>query len=85
MCIRDREYLSAHLGEPIRNFGIGGYGVYQAYRRARRIESGTLGSEYIILNIFYDDHVRSIDSSRRVRTFPMGTHVKDEIMFHATP
>ena len=80
-----QEYLSAHLGEPIRNFGIGGYGVYQAYRRARRIESGTLGSEYIILNIFYDGHVRSIDSSRRVRTFPMGTHVKDEIMFHATP
>ena len=27
------EYLAAHLGEPIRNFGMGGYGVYQAYRR----------------------------------------------------
>ncbi len=28
-----QEYLAGHLGEPIRNFGMGGYGVYQAYRR----------------------------------------------------
>ena len=27
-----QEYLAGHLGEPIRNFGMGGYGVYQAYR-----------------------------------------------------
>lgn len=26
-----QEYLAGHLGEPIRNFGVGGYGVYQAY------------------------------------------------------
>ena len=24
-----QEYLAAHLCEPIRNFGVGGYGVYQ--------------------------------------------------------
>ena len=33
-----QEYLAAHMGEPIRNFGIGGYGVYQAYRRMLREE-----------------------------------------------
>jgi len=33
------EYLAAHLGEPIRNFGMGGYGVYQSYRRMIREES----------------------------------------------
>ena len=31
-----QEYLAAHLGEPVRNFGVGGYGVYQAYRRMLR-------------------------------------------------
>ena len=33
-----QEYLAAHFGEPIRNFGVGGYGVYQAYRRMLRME-----------------------------------------------
>jgi hypothetical protein len=23
-----QEYLAAHLGEPVRNFGMGGYGAY---------------------------------------------------------
>ena len=80
-----QEYLAAHIGEPILNFGIGGYGVYQAYRRALREEATELNAPYIILNIFYDDHVRSIDSSRRVRTLPAGSHVDDPLMFHGTP
>jgi hypothetical protein len=29
-CETWQEYLAGHLGEPIRNFGMGGYGVYQA-------------------------------------------------------
>jgi hypothetical protein len=33
-----QEYLAGHLGEPIRNFGMGGFGVYQAYRRMIREE-----------------------------------------------
>ena len=33
-----QEYLAGHLGEPIRNFGMGGFGVYQAYRRMVREE-----------------------------------------------
>src|SRR5688572_23993677 len=32
-----QEVLAAHFGEPIRNFGVGGYGIYQAYRRMMRI------------------------------------------------
>jgi len=55
-----QEYLAAHLGEPIRNYGIGGYGVYQAYLRMLREEATPASSEYLILNIFDDDHIRSL-------------------------
>ena len=55
-----QEYLAAHLGEPLRNFGVGGYGVYQAYRRMLREEDTESSAEYIMLNIFSDDHFRSI-------------------------
>ena len=63
-----QEVLSAHLREPIRNFGIGGHGVYSAYRRARRVEATDTAADYIILNIWDDDHVRNIDSARWPRT-----------------
>ena len=33
-----QEALAAHLGEPLRNYGIGGYSVYQAYLRMKREE-----------------------------------------------
>ena len=55
-----QEYLAAHFGEPIRNYGVGGYGVYQAYRRMLREEESGHGSSHIILNIFEDDHYRSL-------------------------
>jgi len=60
--------LAAHIGEPIRNFGCGGYGVYQSYRRAMRVEATGSGAEYIILNIFHDDHVRNLDAARWIRS-----------------
>src|SRR5204863_7900205 len=63
-----QEYLAAHLGEPVRNFGMGGYGVYQAYRRARRMEQTASGTDYVILNIYDDDHVRNLDACRWIRT-----------------
>lgn len=56
-----QEYLAAHLGEPLRNFGVGGYGVYQAYRRMLRAESSDLSAPYIIFNIYEDDHFRNYD------------------------
>ncbi|MBI4165349.1 MAG: hypothetical protein HY508_06395 [Acidobacteria bacterium] len=63
-----QEYLAAHLGEPIRNFGIGGYGTYQAYRRMLREESGPLNAEYILLNIWdIDDYLRSINAWQWLR------------------
>ena len=46
--------------DPIRNFGMGGFGVYQAYRRLVRTELGDDGAEYVILYIWGDDHCRSI-------------------------
>ena len=55
-----QEYLAAHLCEPIRNFGVGGYSVYQAYLRMLREEGTGSSSEYVILNIWSDDHLRSI-------------------------
>jgi hypothetical protein len=63
-----QERLASHIGEPVRNFGCGGYGVYQAYRRALRMEANECSSEYIILGIFDDDHVRNLDAARWIRT-----------------
>ncbi len=63
-----QEYLAAHLGEPVRNFGMGGYGVYQAYRRMLREEQTELGAEYVILYIWGDDHIRSLLRCRHALT-----------------
>ena len=63
-----QEYLAAHLGEPVRNFGMGGFGVNQAYRRMRRVETSDLGAEYVILYIWGDDHCRSVMRSRHAAT-----------------
>lgn len=55
-----QEYLAGHLGEPIRNYGMGGFGVYQAYRRMLREEQGPNAGEYVLLYIWGDDHIRSL-------------------------
>jgi len=54
-----QEYLAGHLGEPIRNFGMGGLGVYQAYRRMIREEKSDHGAKYVILYIWGDDTDKS--------------------------
>jgi hypothetical protein len=59
-----QEILAAHIGEPIRNFGVGGYGVYQAYRRMLREEATKHSAPYIILNIYDDDHRRRMHTWR---------------------
>jgi hypothetical protein len=61
-----QEYLAAHLLEPVRNYGIGGHSVYQAYRRMRIIEAQH-PAEYIILNVWDDDHFRNLDAWRSIR------------------
>jgi len=85
-----QEILAAHTREPIRNFGVGGYGVYEAYNKAMQIEStDDLSAEYIILNIWDDDHMRNIDAARwnRVawmcRDLPRGG--KDAYPVHGFP
>jgi AraC-like DNA-binding protein len=45
------EYLAGHLGEPVGNYGVGVYGVYQAYRRMKRQESMSHGASVVILYI----------------------------------
>jgi hypothetical protein len=54
-----QEALAAHLGEPVRNYGIGGYSVYQAYLRMLR-EEQRAPAQCIIFNIFDDDHARNL-------------------------
>ncbi len=61
-----QEYLAAHLREPVRNYGIGGYSVYQAYRRMLVVEKEH-PAEHIMLNIYDDDHYRNLDSWRAIR------------------
>ncbi len=66
-----QEYLAAHLQEPIRNFGVGGYSVYQAYRRMLKVEAET-PAEYLILNVWDDDHYRNLDAWRSIRARRQG-------------
>ncbi len=55
-----QEYLAANLQEPIRNYGVGAYSVYQAYRRMRKVRDAGERADYIVLNIFDDDHYRNL-------------------------
>ena len=81
-----QEYLAAHFGEPIRNLGIGGYGVYQAYRRMLRQEKTAVSAEYVILNIFSDDHYRSIYRWRWIHIpYFRNSYVPEMELFHANP
>lgn len=61
-----QEYLAAHLQEPVRNYGVGGHSVYQAYRRMLKVEKQIAGG-FIILNIWDDDHYRNLDAWRSIR------------------
>ncbi|MBM3211090.1 hypothetical protein FJZ33_02655 [Candidatus Poribacteria bacterium] len=76
-----QEYLAAHLGEPIRNFGMGGFGFYQAYRRMVRTELTEDGSDYVILYIWGDDHNRSVMRCRHAVIYPWWDHQRG-IAFH---
>src|SRR5262245_1767544 len=61
-----QEALAAHLGEPLRNFGIGAYSVYQAYLRMVREEKKS-SARYVIFNVFHDDHVRNLHGWQRFK------------------
>lgn len=76
-----QEYLAGHLGEPIQNFGMGGFGIYQAYRRMIRREKDDKDSKYVILYMWGDDYVRSVFRCRYATYY---THWNDYggYMFH---
>ena len=84
-----QEVLAAHIGEPVRNFGVGGYGVYQAYLRLRRIDLVPEGgTEYILFEIFDDDHYRNLDAYRLLRVGRVWRDYDQSLttsMFHANP
>ncbi|MBI4026285.1 MAG: hypothetical protein HY360_14975 [Verrucomicrobia bacterium] len=80
-----QEALAAHFGEPVRNFGVGGYGVYQAYRRMKRVEATPDGAPCVILNIYDDDHHRNLMACRWVHTRWFYPAARDGVMFHNTP
>ena len=63
-----QEYLAAHLGEPVRNYGMGGFGTYQAYRRMRREEQTENAADYVMLYIWGNDHIRSLLRCRYMAT-----------------
>jgi hypothetical protein len=80
-----QEYLAAHLGEPILNFGVGGYGVHQAIARLRRNRDE---APFVVLNIFHDDHFRSLDKWRLLRVGKVWRDYDASLttsMFHANP
>ncbi len=80
-----QEILSAHFCEPIRNFGVGGFGVYQAYRRLLRNEATDASGKYILFNIWGDDHLRSVYAWRWL-AFPENVlESMSGTMFHANP
>lgn len=82
-----QEVLAAHLGEPIRNFGVGGYGVFQAFCRMRAIEPASHGTAFVVLNIFDDDHIRNLDAARWFRLSRFRSSAGDGLrpMLHANP
>jgi hypothetical protein len=82
-----QEYLAAHFAEPVRNYGSGGYGVYQAYRRMLREEATPQAASHMILNIWIDDHRRSLMASRwfHLKGFRDRINRNGDKYFHTNP
>ncbi len=73
-----QEVLAAHLQEPVRNYGIGGWSVYQAYLRMLKEEEHN-PAPYIIFNIYEDDHRRNLDSWRNIRVRKHPQHIESPL------
>lgn len=81
-----QEYLAGHFGEPIANFGVGNYGVYQAYRRLLRLERTADGAPYVIFYVWGDDPTRSIMRCRWAAFYPWVTKADAEQgLFNSNP
>ncbi len=77
-----QEYLAAHLGEPIRNYGVGGYGVYQAYLRLLREERTKNAAEHLIFYMWGGDHTRSLLRCRYIATKDWNSKNEPGMKFH---
>ena len=75
-----QETLGAHIGEPIRNFGVSGHSVYQAYRRMKR-EEARVPAEFIIFNIYDDDHFRSLVGWQSIKFGKTPIHIWPSIPY----
>lgn len=84
-CETWQEILAGHFGEPIRNWGIGGFGVYQASLRLEKNEPTPLGAENVIFNIWGDDHWRSINAWRQLTFPPEVVKGLSGKMYHSNP
>jgi hypothetical protein len=81
-----QEYLAGHLGEPLGNFGVGGYGVYQAYRRMLRVEQTADGAQYVIFYVWGDDPTRSVMRCRWGHIYPWhGPFQREQGLFSGNP
>lgn len=80
-----QEILAAHFCEPIRNYGIGGFGVYQAYRRLLENESSNSDADHLIFNLWGDDQYRSLYAWRWLIFPPEAIRTMSGEIFHANP
>ncbi|MCU0916732.1 MAG: hypothetical protein MUC88_19550 [Planctomycetes bacterium] len=60
---------------------MGGYGVYQAYRRMVREEQREHAAQYVILYVWGDDHIRSLLRRRHASFYRWWNHQGGK-MFH---
>jgi hypothetical protein len=77
-----QEYLAAHLGEPVRNYGVGGYGVYQSYLRLLREEKGPNSAKYLVFYLWGGDHTRSLLRCRYIATKDWNSRNEPGMKFH---
>lgn len=56
--------LETKLGRPVLNFGVGGYGVDQAYWRFRKRYLGELHTPYVVLGIMSENIARNLSLYR---------------------
>ena len=73
-----QEYLAGHLGEPVRNFGMGGIGVYQAYRRMIREEKTALGAHEYVPWTYYERNRDCLDALHAQGIFVAAIEVTED-------
>lgn len=79
-----QEFLAAHLGEGIRNFGVGSYSVYQAYLRMLREEAKS-PAECIIFTIYDDDHYRNLCAWQGIRNDKVRHSIYGPVIWMTSP